>query len=58
MRVTKLGVSLHVRMAPLFGFMLHGGCGHVLGVKQTLLLDAICDPAPRVCILDLLKPGS
>ena len=28
------------------------------GVKQTLLLDAICEPAPCVCVLDLLEPGS
>jgi len=26
------------------------------GVKETLRLDAICDPAPRVCILDFLEP--
>ena len=52
----KGGVCLHVRMTPLFGFMLHGGCRP--GVKQTLRLDAICEPAPWVCVLDLLEPGS
>jgi hypothetical protein len=28
------------------------------GVKQTLRLDAICEPAPYVCVLDFLEPGS
>jgi hypothetical protein len=45
-------------MAPLFGFMLHGGCGPVPGVKETLRLDAIREPAPCVRILDFLEPGS
>ena len=50
MRVGQAGVSLHVWMAPLIR------CCH--GVKQTLRLDAICEPAPWVCVLDLLEPGS
>jgi len=29
----------------------------VSGVKQTLRFDTICEPAPCVCILDLLEPG-
>jgi len=56
MHVTKGGVSLHVWMTPLF--MPHGGCNPVSGVKQTLLLDAIREPAPWVRVLDLLEPGS
>jgi hypothetical protein len=28
------------------------------GVKKTLRLDAICDPAPCICVLDFLEPGS
>ena len=52
MHVTKGGVSLHVWMTPLF--MLHGGAILSSGVKQTLRLDAICEPAPCVCVLDLL----
>jgi hypothetical protein len=27
-------------MTPLFGFMLHGGCGYGVGVKQTLYLSS------------------
>ena len=30
----------------------------VSGVKQTLRLDAIWEPAPCVCVLDFLEPGS
>jgi hypothetical protein len=40
--------SLHVDDSPV----------HASGVKQTLRLDAICEPPPCVCVLDLLEPGS
>ena len=57
------GVSLHVLhvwMTPLlqrvFGFTADAVMAP--GVKQTLRLDAICEPAPCICIRDLLEPGS
>src|SRR6516225_5144208 len=44
MHVGQGGVSLHVQMTPLFGFMLHGGCRP--GVKQTLRLDESANRLP------------
>jgi len=47
------GVSLHVWMTPLFGFMLNAGCRDVLGVKPCASMRS-WNRLPALASLDLL----